>query len=83
MGHRFDFDCVTFNRDEILQMTLEELQQNIFKYKRKIREAVRMGQDTTQLEVEYCYLDHERQMRSKSEKFIKKLRRESSREGGR
>tara|TARA_B100000131_G_scaffold102069_1_gene99058 strand:+ start:9058 stop:9297 length:240 start_codon:yes stop_codon:yes gene_type:complete len=79
VGQKFDFECSTFGRDEILEMSSDELQQHIFKFKRKIREATRMGRDTTELEVEYCYLDHERQMRMRSEKFSKKKRREGGR----
>ena len=75
MGHKFNFEHVSFNRDDIVEMSNDELQKNIIKFKRIIREARTMGQDTGRLEVEYCYLDHERQMRQKTEKILKHHRR--------
>jgi len=53
--------------DEVGGMTNDELQRHIFRVKRTIREARNLGQDTHAHEVEYCYLDHERQMRQRRE----------------
>jgi hypothetical protein len=75
VGHKFNFEFVPLNRDDITVMSNEDIQHNIIKFKRMIREARTMNQDATQFEVEYCYLDHERQMRLKAEKFIKQNRR--------
>ena len=55
VGHKFNFEHVSFNRDDIVEMSNDELQKNIIKFKRMIREARTMGQDTGRLEVEYCF----------------------------
>ncbi len=75
MGHKFEFDYAPFDRDEISEMTSEDLQKNILKMKRFIREARTLGKDATKFEVECCYLDHERQMRLRAEKAIRRYRR--------
>jgi hypothetical protein len=74
VGHKFDFEISTLSRDDILQMNIDELQKKVSKLKRLIREAKMIGQDTTVYEIEYCYLDHERQMRLKAEEASKKLK---------
>ena len=76
MGHKFNFDFISFNRDDIRHMSVEHLQKYIIKFRRLIREAKVMGHDPTLFEVEYCYLDHERQMRAQSEFANKHRRRE-------
>jgi len=63
MSRKFDFKIVTFSRDQIEDMTWDDLQQEISKIKRVIKEASLQGRDTTRYEIEYCYLDHERQIR--------------------
>ena len=63
MGKKFDFNVVQFSTDTIGEMTNEEIHKNIMRVKRAIREARTMGYSTMTHEVEYCYLDHERQMR--------------------
>jgi len=68
VGHKFNFDFVPLGRDNITAMSREDIQENIVKFKRMIREAKTMNHNSIHFEVEYCYLDHERQMRLKSEK---------------
>ena len=63
MSRKFGFEVVTFSRDQIEQMSGDDLQKEIFKLKRVIKEAVIQGRNTTRYEIEYCYLDHERQIR--------------------
>lgn len=75
MGQKFNFEYNPLNRDEISEMSGDDLQKNIIKFKRMIKEARTLGQDTTQFEVEFCYLDHERQMRLKAERVVKQYRR--------
>jgi len=67
MSKKFDFDVVTFSLDDVGGMTHDELQRHIMRAKRMIREARNLGYDTQAHEVEYCYLDHERQMRQRRE----------------
>ena len=69
MSKKFDFEVVTFSTDQIEEMSLEEIHRHISRVKRTIKEARRLGQDTQAHEVEYCYLDHERQMRLRHENF--------------
>jgi len=63
MSKRFDFDVVNFSLDQIGEMSNEELYRQITVVKRAIRESRTLGRQTIPHEVEYCYLDHERQMR--------------------
>jgi hypothetical protein len=67
MGKKFDFSVVRLSGDEIGELTNEEIHKHIMRVKRAIREARSMGYDTMTHEVEYCYLDHERQMRMRRE----------------
>ena len=67
MSQKFDFDFVPFSRDSIMEMSSEDLLKHIGKIKRLIREARLSGRDTEPYEVEFCYLDHERQMRQRYE----------------
>jgi hypothetical protein len=69
MSRKFNFEVTTLSTDQISEMTTEEIQRQIFRTKRAIKEAIRMGYNTIPHEVEYCYLDHERQERlSRTEK---------------
>jgi hypothetical protein len=72
MSRKFNFNIVTFSRDQIEEMAFEDLQQEISKIKRMIKEAAIQGRDTIRYEVEYCYLDHERQMRFGYESRLRK-----------
>tara|TARA_Y100000034_G_C6698351_1_gene307829 strand:+ start:190 stop:435 length:246 start_codon:yes stop_codon:yes gene_type:complete len=63
--HRFNVDFVTFTRGEIEAMTSEDIQKNIVRVRREIREAKSMGRNTVSHEIEFCYLDNERQRREK------------------
>ncbi len=75
MGQKFDFNYNPFNREDISEMSSDDLQKNIIKFKRMIKEARTMGQDTTKFEVEFCYLDHERQMRQRTERAVRAYRK--------
>ena len=79
MSHKFDFGCVTLSRDEIGGMTSEDLQGQISRVRRMIKEARALGRDTTTFEIEYCYLDHERQKRMR---YDISFARRSFRSGG-
>jgi len=63
MSRKFGFDTVTLSRDQIEKLSGDELLKEIFRIKRIIKEASVQGRNTTQYEIEYCYLDHERQNR--------------------
>ena len=63
MSRKFNFEADILSTDQIGELTTEEIQRHIFRVKRAIKEADRMGYNTTPHEVEYCYLDHERQQR--------------------
>ena len=75
MSHKFDFNFSAYTRDDISQMSIEEIQRQIFKFRRMIREAKSMGRDTMSFEVEFCYLDQERQARLRLDKLIRNNRR--------
>ncbi len=66
MGRKFEFDFVPFNFDQIREMSDEDLYKNINSFKRMIREAAKVGRETQAFEVEFCYLEHERIMRERS-----------------
>lgn len=83
MSRKFDFDFAPLNRDDIFEMSSDELNDYIIKFKRMIKEARTLGHDTTQFEVEFCYLDHERQMRARAERISKQHRRNKISPGGR
>ena len=72
MSRKFDFDDATFSRDQISEMTWDNLQKEIFRIKRVIKEAAIQGRDTISYEIEYCYLDHERQIRNRFEQRPRK-----------
>lgn len=67
MSHKFEFDFVPFTRDTITEMSSDDLHKQLGKVRRMIREARSMGRSTEPYEVEFCYLDHERQMRQRYE----------------
>lgn len=68
MGKKFEFDFTPFTFEELKEMTLQELQQHMIKFRRMIKEAQNTGISTLPFETEYCYLDHEKQMRFKESK---------------
>jgi len=68
MSRKFEFDFVPFSRDAIVEMNSDDLHKQLSKVKRMIREARSQGRNTEPYEVEFCYLDHERQMRQRYEK---------------
>ena len=72
MSRKFDFNIVTLSRDEISEMSWDELQKELFRIKRVIKEAILQGKDTTRYEIEHCYLDHERQIRNRFEQRPRK-----------
>ena len=53
----------TYSRDEIMAFTDKELFFAVNQMRSNIREARKRGGDTISLEVEFCYLDNERQRR--------------------
>ena len=71
MSRKFNFDFVPKNKEAIMAMTNDDLMSNIRRYRRMIKESRHAGKDSTPFEIEYCYLDHERQMREKYFNFNK------------
>ena len=65
MSKKFEFEFVPFTDEELKEMTADKLHLNIIKFKRLINEARKVGKETTPFEVELCYLDNERQVRSR------------------
>ncbi len=65
MGRKFDFEFTPFTLDQIREMSEDDLYTSINKFKRLIREAYKSGKETLPFETEYCYLEHERIMRSR------------------
>ena len=74
MGKKFDFDVVTFSTDQIEEMTLDEIYSHISRVKRTIKEAKNLGHDVYKHEIEYCYLDHARQMKIRHENFSRQFK---------
>ena len=68
MSKKFSFEFESFTYEQIKAMTTDELQKTMIRFKRMIREASRTGTNTIPFEVELCYLDNERQSRSRFEK---------------
>ena len=68
MGKKFSFDFIPYTFDQLRDTSMQELQMNLRKFKRMIREADQSGVDTLPFETEFCYLEHERQMRENFEK---------------
>lgn len=75
MGRKFEFEFVPFTFDQIREMSEEDLYKNINSFKRMIREASKIGKDTQPFEVEFCYLEHERIMRTRSQEASKQFQR--------
>jgi len=76
MSKKFSFEFVPFTFEELQSMSNDELQMNLIKFKRFIREARKSDMETHRFEVELCYLDNERQSRSRllTEKFSRNRR---------
>ena len=68
MGKKFEFEFTPFTFEELKEMTLQEIQQNMMRFRRMIKEANNSGMDTLPFETEYCYLDHEKQVRFRDNK---------------
>ena len=71
MSNKFDFSYKPLSREKIAAMSEDDLSISMRKYKRLIKEAKNSGKDSTPYEVEYCYLDHELQMRRSYGRFKK------------
>ena len=63
MSNKFNFNYKPLGKDKIESMSEDDISTFMRKYKRMIKEARNSGKDSTPYEVEYCYLDHELQMR--------------------
>ena len=58
-------NCKTYSRDEITAFSDKELSAAVHQMRSAIRDARRRGADTISLEIEFCYLDNEKQKREK------------------
>ena len=72
MSKKFSFDFEPITNDALRELTQEELHMNIIKFKRLIREARKAGMNTGPFEIEFCYLDNERQRRSRYESNLRR-----------
>lgn len=63
MSNKFNFNYKPLGKDNIESMSEDDISTFMRKYRRMIKEARNSGKDPTPFEVEYCYLDHELQMR--------------------
>ena len=63
VSSKFDFSYNPLSKETISSMTEDDLSLSMRRFKRLIKEAKNSGKDATPYEVEYCYLDHELQMR--------------------
>ena len=79
MGKKFNFDFTPLTLEELRRMDEDSLYANINKFKRFIREASKIGKTTLPFETEYCYLEHERQMRARSQRAFRSRARNSGR----
>ena len=79
MGKKFNFDFKPLTLEELRRMDEDALYTNINKFRRFIREAMKMGKSTLPFETEYCYLEHERQMRARSQKSYRERSRNTRR----
>ena len=68
MGKKFDFEFTPLTFEQLKEMSQQELQQQIMKFRRMIKEGTASGVNTLPFETEYCYLDHEKQMRFRDNK---------------
>lgn len=74
MSKKFSFEVITHTSDQIEEMSLDEIHTHLSRVRRTIKEAQKLGQETVNHEVEYCYLDHERQMRMRNDNFSRQRR---------
>lgn len=74
MSKKLEFNFEPFTDEELKEMTSDQLYMNIVKFKRLIKEARKVGKETTPFEVELCYLDNEKQFRSRFEKISRSRR---------
>ena len=72
MSKKFGFEIDPFSKEQVEQMSGDELQKEIYKLKRMIKEATLRDQETRKYEVELCYLQHEHQMRFGHERSARK-----------
>jgi hypothetical protein len=79
VGKKFNFEFKPLTLEELRKMDEDSLYTNINKFRRFIREAGKIGKTTLPFETEFCYLEHERQMRARSQRSF----RERSRNTGR
>jgi len=63
VSNKFDFNYKPLSKERIELMSEDDISVSMRKFKRLIKEAKNSGRDTISYEVEYCYLDHELQMR--------------------
>ena len=75
MGRKFDFEFGIFSREVISEMSNDDLKDHIVRFRRMIKEAQSLGQDTLAFETEFCYLDQERQYRLNADRVTKKYNR--------
>ena len=68
MSKRFSFEFEPFTDDQLKAMSSDELQLFLIKFKRLIKEARKAGKSTAPFEVEFCYLDNEKQRRQRFER---------------
>ncbi len=79
MGKKFNFDFTPLTLEDLRRMDEDSLYASINKFKRFIREASKIGKKTLPFETEYCYLEHERQMRARSQRSFRSRARNSGR----
>ena len=65
MSKRFSFEFVPFTDDQLKALSADELQMSLIRFKRLIKEARKVGKETAPFEVEFCYLDNEKQRRQR------------------
>ena len=80
MGRKFDFEFVPLTLEQLRGLNEDDLYTNLNKFKRLIREAKKAGKNALPFETEFCYLEHERIMRSR---FSKSSNRHHSRKNWR
>lgn len=68
MSKKFDFEFVPCTYEQLKSFTTDELQLSMIRFKRMIKEARRTGKETQSFEIEFCYLENERQYRMRFEK---------------
>lgn len=68
MGKKFDFEFTPFTFEDLRGMTHQELHQNLIRFRRMIKEAMASGKSPVPFETEYCYLDHEMKVRTRTKR---------------